>query len=91
MNKKFVYQVGNNKKVILWCTANQTSNFRVVVRRTDDKSYHSFTLLHSGKYCNWYPCHSLILLDAYFHTSLFVDTAKYNYTFVQSNVVYLKW
>jgi len=23
MNKKFVYQVGNNKKVILWCTANQ--------------------------------------------------------------------
>jgi len=25
MNKKFVYQVGNNKKVILWCTANQVS------------------------------------------------------------------
>jgi len=25
MNKKFVYQVGNNKKVILWCTAKQTS------------------------------------------------------------------
>jgi len=25
MNKKFVYQVGNNKKVILWCTANQIS------------------------------------------------------------------
>jgi len=23
MNKKFVYQVGNNKKVILWFTANQ--------------------------------------------------------------------
>ena len=23
MNKKFVYQVGNNKKVILWCMANQ--------------------------------------------------------------------
>jgi len=23
MNKIFVYQVGNNKKVILWCTANQ--------------------------------------------------------------------
>jgi len=23
MNKKLVYQVGNNKKVILWCTANQ--------------------------------------------------------------------
>jgi len=22
MNKKFVYQVGNNKKVILWCMAN---------------------------------------------------------------------
>jgi hypothetical protein len=25
MNKKFVYQVGNYKKVILWCTANQIS------------------------------------------------------------------
>jgi len=25
MSKKFVYQVGNNKKVILWCTANQIS------------------------------------------------------------------
>ena len=25
MNKKFVYQVGNNKKVILRCTANQIS------------------------------------------------------------------
>jgi len=25
MNKKFVYQVGNNKKVILWCTVNQIS------------------------------------------------------------------
>jgi len=33
MNKKFVYQVGNNKKVILWCTANQISTlymFRMV-------------------------------------------------------------
>jgi len=27
MNKKFGYQVGNNKKVILWCTANQISRF----------------------------------------------------------------
>jgi len=26
MNKEFVYQVGNNKKVILWCTANQISS-----------------------------------------------------------------
>jgi len=25
MNKKFVYQVGNNKKVILWYAANQIS------------------------------------------------------------------
>jgi len=25
MKKKFVYQVGNNKKVILWCTVNQIS------------------------------------------------------------------
>jgi len=27
MNKKFVYQVGNNKKVILWCTGNQISRW----------------------------------------------------------------
>jgi len=27
MNEKFVYQVGNNKEVILWCTANQISRF----------------------------------------------------------------
>jgi hypothetical protein len=25
MNNKFVYQIGNNKKGILWCTANQIS------------------------------------------------------------------
>jgi len=30
MNKKFVYQVGNNKKVILWCTANQISSVLVL-------------------------------------------------------------
>jgi len=30
MNKKFVYQVGNNKKVILWCTANQISKINNV-------------------------------------------------------------
>jgi len=27
MNKKFGYQVGNNKKVILWCTDNQISRY----------------------------------------------------------------
>jgi len=27
MNKKFVYQAGNNKEVILWCTANQISRW----------------------------------------------------------------
>jgi len=31
MNKKFVYQVGNNKKVLLWCTANQISRFIKIV------------------------------------------------------------
>ena len=31
MNKKFVYQVGNNKKVILWCTANQTTRIAYCV------------------------------------------------------------
>jgi len=30
MNKKFVYQVGNNKKVILLCTANQISSKKCV-------------------------------------------------------------
>jgi len=29
MNKKFVYQVGNNKEVILWCMANQISRSMV--------------------------------------------------------------
>jgi len=28
MNKKFVYQVGNNKEVILWWPANQTSRLK---------------------------------------------------------------
>jgi len=32
MNKKFAYQVGNNKKVILWCTANQISRLRTHLR-----------------------------------------------------------
>jgi len=32
MNKKFVHQVGNNKKVILWCTANQISTFLINVK-----------------------------------------------------------
>ena len=31
MNKKFVYQVGNNKKVILWCTANEISRWIYVL------------------------------------------------------------
>ena len=31
MNKKFVYQVGNNIKVILWCTANQISRLNIVM------------------------------------------------------------
>jgi len=26
MNEKFVYQVGSNKQIILWCTANQISS-----------------------------------------------------------------
>jgi len=29
MNKKFVYQFGNNKKVIPWCTANQISRYDI--------------------------------------------------------------
>jgi len=32
MNTKFVYQVGNNKKVILWCTANQISSDTKFIR-----------------------------------------------------------
>jgi len=31
MNNKFVYQVGNNKKVILWCTAYQISRCFITV------------------------------------------------------------
>jgi hypothetical protein len=33
MNKKFVYQVGNNKKVILRCTANQISRYVGMVEK----------------------------------------------------------
>jgi len=29
MNKKFVYQFGNNKKVIPWCMANQISRYNL--------------------------------------------------------------
>ena len=29
MNKKFMYQVVNNKKVILWCTVNQISKILI--------------------------------------------------------------
>jgi hypothetical protein len=43
MNKKFVYQVGNNKKVILWCTANQISSTK----------YHIHTVCFS-----WWLAHS---------------------------------
>jgi len=32
MNKKFAYQVGNNKKVILWCTANQISRIQLEIK-----------------------------------------------------------
>jgi len=32
MNKRFVYQVGNNKKVILWCTANQISRLYAIFK-----------------------------------------------------------
>ena len=31
MKKKFVYQVGNNKKVTLWCTANQISRYTCIL------------------------------------------------------------
>jgi hypothetical protein len=33
MNKKFVYHVGNNKKAILWCAANQISTNSVLSSR----------------------------------------------------------
>jgi len=32
MYKKFVYEVGNNKKVILWCTDNQISRLKCSVK-----------------------------------------------------------
>jgi len=38
MNKKSVYQVGNNKKVILWCTANQISRFAVLKKQNRHSS-----------------------------------------------------
>ena len=38
MNKKFVYQVGNNKKVILWCTAKQISRYDYTVHEIETSS-----------------------------------------------------
>jgi hypothetical protein len=47
MNKKFVYQVGNNKKVILRCTANQISRYYTMVL---------LVLLHSGSVLGLETC-----------------------------------
>jgi len=32
MNKEYLYQIGNNNKVILWCTANQISRWYTNVK-----------------------------------------------------------
>jgi len=40
MNKKFVYQAGNNKKVILWCTANQISKLHMSVKNPPAATLH---------------------------------------------------
>jgi hypothetical protein len=48
MNKKFVYQVGNNKEVILWCTANQSIN----------SVKHAATLESNSFSSIWLACHS---------------------------------
>ena len=47
MNKKFVYQIGNNKKVILWCTANQISRFTGFVWIPEQTA--SFSLYNKDK------------------------------------------
>jgi len=59
MNKKIVYQVGNNKKVILWCTANQISRWSQSVAWKVKQTFHfvqqskqsSWNLLHILKLC----------------------------------------
>jgi hypothetical protein len=58
MNKKFVYQVSKNKKVILWCTAKRISRF----------AGHTFTCLcgkiwiNSKEFNDWIASQSLSLL-----------------------------
>jgi len=43
MNKKFVYQVGNNNKVILRCTPNQISRLLLWI---DTESYEKYRSLY---------------------------------------------
>ena len=50
MNKKFVYQVGNNKKVILWCTANQISRYKKSVINMGTKVYNNLPKLKKKIY-----------------------------------------
>jgi len=84
MNKKFVYQGGNNKKVILWCTANQLSsvasgwliylNCMTMRRLTKFKSHFDFYCFHTHTY-PFAPTFNRI------HTSLAISIL---YTFVSS-------
>ena len=53
MNKQFVYQVGNNKKVILWCTANQISSFKLLDWYAITKAACVIITLSCWEYVNW--------------------------------------
>jgi len=54
MNKKFVYRVGNNKKVILWCTANQISRIHTCCAYSFRQCQSTCPLCYS-----WYRCSSV--------------------------------
>ena len=74
MNKKFVYQVGNNKKVILWCTANQISRFTLHYT-SPHFTLHPTTLHHtSPNYTSLhFRCTSLHFTQLHFTT--LIDTS----------------
>jgi hypothetical protein len=79
MNKKFVYQVGNNKEVILWCMANQISRLKILL---ETKIYFILVIpdtlkLHlSNQYCDmWYTpaarkSPSMTMFNGYDHVSI---------------------
>jgi len=77
INKKFVYQVGNNKKVILWCTANRISKITLILiflcrLLTSGYGHFHFLCLLSSRFNRSLPCPNLPWLCCCFFWFFFV-------------------